>query len=342
MLVANREPFHSGAHDAPPPRGLAARLGRAMSAMQIIGTLLAIPVGIGSAVTMYRANFSSESTCQTLRNNIVAMLDKSVDATTRHMLVRRDVEAFESSCRNVDPDATAAFKALLAADKKAAAVTPAPPPTPVATAPVRRIETKPEVAVRKTDPLALPGPKETAVKEPVAKPSAAAAETAAVQRDASDVVWVDAVRRALGAPAPDAAPVAVKETVVTPQAPAAEMAKPVAVVPKPVATQPVVRETHPAVEAKAPAAETRPQAAEPKAPAVALAPTPETQAMAPALPPAEPLSIVPQPPAEEGHPVPPEAIPDAPPVEKADAVHPKSGLGALASRIPLVGWAFGK
>jgi hypothetical protein len=333
MLVANREPFHPGAHDAPPPRGLGARLGRAMSAVQIIGTLLAIPVGIGSAVTMYRANFSSESTCQTLRGNIVAMLDKSVDATTRHMLVRRDVEAFESSCRNVDPDATAAFKALLAADKKAAS---APPPAPVASAPVRRIETKPEVAVRKTDPLALPAPKETAVKEAAAKPSAAAAEAAAVQRDVSDVIWVDAVRRALGAPAPDAAPVAVKETAVTPQAPAAETAKPVAVAPTPVAAPLVVRETHPAIEAKTPAVE-------PKAPAVALAPPPaDTQAMAPALPPAAPLSIVPQPPAEDGHPVPPEAIPDTvPPVEKAEA-HPKSRIGAFASRIPLVGWAFDK
>jgi hypothetical protein len=332
MLVANREPFHSGAHDARPSRGLGARLGRAMGAVQIIGTLLAIPVGIGSAVTMYRANFSSESTCQTLRGNIVAMLDKSVDATTRHMLVRRDVEAFESSCRTVDPDATAA-----------ASATPPPPPAPVASAPVRRIETKPEVAVRKTEPLALPAPKETAVKEPTAKPSAAATEAAAVQRDVSDVIWVDAVRRALGAPAPDAAPVAVKETAVVPQQPAAEAAKPVAVAPMPVAAPPVMRETHPAVEAKTPAVEARPQAVEPKAPADALAPPPaETQAMAPALPPAAPLSIVPQPPAEDGHPVPPEAIPDTvPPVEKAE-VHTKSRLGAFASRIPLVGWAFDK
>jgi hypothetical protein len=320
MLVANREPFHTGAHDAPPSRGLVARFGRAMSAVQIIGTIMAIPVGIGSAVTMYRANFSSESTCQTLRSNIVAMLDKSVDATTRHMLVRRDVEAFESSCRTVDPDATAAFKALLAADKKAAAATPA---TPVASAPVRRIETKPDVAVRRTDPLALPAPKETAAKEPVAKPSAAATEVAAVQRDASDVVWVDAVRHALGAGAPELAPIAIKET--------------------PVAPPPVVRETHPAVEVKTPAVEARPQTIEPKAPAVALAlPPADAQAMAPPLPPAAPLSIVPQPLAEDSHPVPPEAIPDTvAPVEKVE-VHGKSRLGAIVSHIPLVGWAFDK
>ena len=119
MLVAKRDPFHPGAHDAsfriraPPrmPGSAAPRLARAMSALQIVGTLLAIPVGIGSAYSMYRANFSVEATCQSLRANIVVMLDKSVDASTRHMLVRRDVEAFEHSCGAVDPDATAAFKA---------------------------------------------------------------------------------------------------------------------------------------------------------------------------------------------------------------------------------------
>ena len=121
MLVARRDPFHSAAHErsfsgpgaVPHAGGAAPRLARAVSALQIVGALLAIPVGIGSAYSMYRANFSLEATCQSLRGNIVAMLDKSVDAGTRHILVRRDVEAFQQSCGTVDPDATAAFKALL-------------------------------------------------------------------------------------------------------------------------------------------------------------------------------------------------------------------------------------
>ena len=88
-----------------------------MTVLQMVGALLAVPVGIGSAYSMYQANFSPEATCKSLRVNIVRMLDKNVDAGTRHMLVRRDVEAFEHTCGTVDPDATAAFKALLAAEK---------------------------------------------------------------------------------------------------------------------------------------------------------------------------------------------------------------------------------
>ena len=123
MLVARRDPFHPGAQDNPhsnfdigPRPARAPRLVRTMSALQMFGTLLAIPLGIGSAYTMYRANFSPETTCQSLRASIVSMLDKNVDAHTRHMLARRDVEAFEKTCASVDPDATAAFKALLSAD----------------------------------------------------------------------------------------------------------------------------------------------------------------------------------------------------------------------------------
>ena len=104
------------------PGAAAPKLARMLSTLQIAGTLLAVPVGLGSAYSMYRANFSAEATCQSLRANIVAMLDRSVDANARHMLVRRDVETFERSCGAVDPDATAAFKTLLAADKKS------PPP----------------------------------------------------------------------------------------------------------------------------------------------------------------------------------------------------------------------
>lgn len=173
-----------------------------MSALQIVGTLLAIPVGIGSGYSMYRANFSVEATCQSLRGNIVAMLDKSVDAGTWHILVRRDVEAFQQSCGTVDPDATAAFKALLAADKTAA---------PVATVSMPPAEPQPQTVMRKAEPA-------PAVK---AKPPAArvpAVLAAPTQHDAavSDAAWVAAVRNALvtheRAAEPAATPAAVAPT----------------------------------------------------------------------------------------------------------------------------------
>lgn len=310
MLVASRDPSHPVAHDVSTSQGIASRFGRAMGAVQIIGTLLAIPVGIGSAITMYRANFSVETTCQSLRGNIVAMLDKSVDATARHMLVRRDVETFESMCRTVDPDATAAFKALLAADRSGA------PAAPVAPAAARRIEQKPETVTRKSEPRL-----DTVTKAAPVKSSVAASEAASAQRDASDVIWVDAVRRALATPATDAPPVDVKVTAAKPLLPT-EVAKPAPVTQLPPALASVSRDVRPADEARPPA--------------VTIAPLPVA---APALPPAAPLSIVPVQPAEDGHPVPPESIPDTVPVAKAES-HAPSRLGALAARIPLVGWAF--
>ena len=154
MLVAKRDPFHPGAHDnshsafdlgARPAR--APRLARTMSVLQMVGTLLAVPLGIGSAYTMYRANFSAESTCQSLRVSIVAMLDKNVDAHTRHLLARHDVETFEKSCASVDPDATAAFKALLAADAM-----PKPARTEAKPAEVKPPEEKPKEVARKAEP----------------------------------------------------------------------------------------------------------------------------------------------------------------------------------------------
>ncbi len=105
MLVARRDPpFHAGAHDSAPPLPGAyphlrpPRLTRIVTMMQMLGSLLAVPVGLASAYSIYRANFSPETTCQSLRANIVSMLDKSVDAGTRRMLVRRDVETFEQNC----------------------------------------------------------------------------------------------------------------------------------------------------------------------------------------------------------------------------------------------------
>ena len=100
MLVARRDPFHPGAHDAPYAHDAAGggtpRLVRTVGMLQVIGSLLAIPVGLGSAYSIYRANFSVETTCQSLRADIISMIDKRVDAGTRRILVaprRREVRA---------------------------------------------------------------------------------------------------------------------------------------------------------------------------------------------------------------------------------------------------------
>ncbi len=169
-----------------------------LTVLQLFGALVAIPVGIGSVYSTYQSTFSPEATCKSLRVNIVRMLDKNVDAGTRRMLVRRDVEAFERTCGAFDPDATAAFKTLLAADK-----------APAATMAVSRADSHTVVQQPQTVVRTEPAPK---AKQTIARAPGVA--TAPVQNDApvSDTAWLAAVRGALVNHERDAASAAVPAT----------------------------------------------------------------------------------------------------------------------------------
>ena len=226
MLVARRDPpFHVDADNALPrheggyPAAKASGIARFVTAMQLVGSLLAVPIGIASGYSFYRANFSPETICQNLRGSIVVMLDKSVDAPTRRILVRRDVEEFEKTCGAVDPDATAAFKTLLASGKPA---TPATTPTSIEPDSLRA-DARPREAVRKAEPRP-----QVAVKQPATAPAPATTEP--VRRDAavSDAQWLDAVRQALVThkPEPRSVDAAKSHTLVPVVQPAQEMAVP--------------------------------------------------------------------------------------------------------------------
>ncbi len=310
MLVARREPpFHADPHNSGPvnpsiyPAAKASRLARFVTAIQLVGSLLAVPIGIASAYSFYRANFSPETTCQNLRSGIVAMLDKSVDAATRRILVRRDVEAFEKTCGTVDPDATAAFKTLLNDEKasRAAAVATAP------TAPkVQHLETSPKETIRKVEPRP-----QTVAKQPAA--SAATVEAEPLHRDptVSDAQWLDAVRQALvthkqeiHGPEPTKAPTAT-ESAPKPMPHEAALPTPAAAPSAPVVTP--VAPVAPALPAP-----------------ISIAPPPPSQQV------------------DADHPVPPGVIPDSvPPPEKADAAKPDehghSRVRKWISEIPLLG-----
>jgi hypothetical protein len=211
MLVATRDPLPKpGPHDrapAPPaPPHAASRLGRFMLVLQLTGSMLAIPVGLASGYSIYRANFSPETACRTLRANIVAMIDKQIDASTRRMLVRHDVETFERTCGAFDRDAEAAFKTLLTADGAAA---PAPASakrvemSAKAGAKAERTKVEQSREVRKSELRAAvpPEPLRDTPKERIkegGKETARTAAAAPVQPDAmSDARWLEAVRGAL-------------------------------------------------------------------------------------------------------------------------------------------------
>jgi hypothetical protein len=346
MLVARRDPpFHVDAKDAaplnphvyPPPR--ASRTARVLTAMQLIGSLLAVPIGIASAYSFYRANFAPETTCQNLRSGIISLLDKSMDASTRRMLVRRDVEEFEKNCGAVDPDATAAFKSLLAAEKTVApAVAPAP------TAPkVQRTETAPpKEAVRKPEPRPQVTAKPPATNSPTVNPAPVAAPVAAApavsepaKRDpaVSDTQWLDAVRQALVTrkpepPTPAPKPSDPRPTEVKPQAIPAPAVRPV---PQETALPPSAARPAPQETALPPARLVPPAG-------VPAAASPTT---APALPP--PIAVAPPTvrQVDTDHPVPPEAIPDpVPPAKVDDSKSEEQGRSRASkwiSNIPLLG-----
>ena len=362
MLVASRDPFHSGAHETPPSPGTGNRLTRTMGALQILGTILAIPVGLGSAYTMYTSNFTAEASCKALRANIIQILDKSVDASARHMLVRRDVVAFEQSCGSVDPDAAAAFKTLLAVEKT---------PASAAAAPVRRIETSAKAAEkpveRKIEAKAEPkvDVKVEAKAEPKVevKPEAkqpavkAVAAIAPAQRDpaTSDAAWLEAVRGALVNPAPAAdavEPKAAEAKSTEPKLVEPKLAEPKPVEAKSVEAKPVEAKPVEAksVEAKATISAPLLRQAVREAPPMNLenVRVPPLATVAAPLPPAAEVASAPAPQdqtvraettqAGDSHPVPPGAIPEAPPTDITPPEE-RSRIGALISHIPFVGRA---
>jgi hypothetical protein len=147
-----------------PPRTIGARF---TSSVQLLGSLVGIPLALIGGYSTYHATFSPEGKCQALRANIVSMLDKKTDATTLRLLVQRDVVTFERDCAEVDADAAAAFKNLLAADKPAVAHRVMPP------AKVEKVEAvmaQPPAKVEKVE-------KREPVKREIVKREAPAKET---------------------------------------------------------------------------------------------------------------------------------------------------------------------
>jgi hypothetical protein len=324
MLVAKRDPPFDGAVHEHLSAHSARRSGRMLHGLQLIGSFLAIPVGLASAYSIYHTNFTIEARCETLRSNIVSMLDKNADPAALRMLVRRDVAAFENGCASVDPDAVAAFRKLLTggaiaspSPKAALQAVAQPQPAPES---IRQQAAKPVPEKKPAKAEAKPAQAETAKpqrRETEARPVRRDIETKPVVRDAvreqpdSDAAWLEAVRSALvHAPA---APAADNESDTRQPAPP----------PKPLG------------QLRAPAA-----AAAAAAPA---APAPAPAAAAPMLAPAMSVVAKPAPATEINHPVPPASIPDSAPqmtasvpAERPDKPE-RSRIKALIADIPLLG-----
>src|SRR2546421_3912571 len=99
--------------------------------LQMTGAALAIPAAAAGTFAAYQSYFSSDVTCQKLRNNIVAIMERHVAPDTKRSLLKKDVTEFDKLCGEGDPDARAIFQAAMsehpAEAAHAAAASPVPP-----------------------------------------------------------------------------------------------------------------------------------------------------------------------------------------------------------------------
>ncbi len=82
--------------------------------LQMTGAALAIPAAAAGTFAAYQSYFSAEATCQKLRNNVVAIMERNVAPETKRSLLKKDVTEFDKLCGEGDPDARAIFQAAMA------------------------------------------------------------------------------------------------------------------------------------------------------------------------------------------------------------------------------------
>jgi hypothetical protein len=108
---------------------------------QLAGAALGVPAAAVGTIAAYQSYFSSDETCQKLRSNILATMERSVTPETKRSLLKKDVTDFDRLCGAGDPDARALFHAALedpvhlAATDAAPAASAAAPAAPAAAPP---------------------------------------------------------------------------------------------------------------------------------------------------------------------------------------------------------------
>jgi hypothetical protein len=127
--------------------------------LQLAGAALGIPAAAAGSYTAYQTFFSSEATCQKLRSNILATLERRIAAEAKHALLRKDVSEFDKSCGDADPDARVIFQAAMQdaapPGNRMPRAIPAPAATPAGVAAVGQPE--PAAAPVRDQPLTIFG-----------------------------------------------------------------------------------------------------------------------------------------------------------------------------------------
>jgi hypothetical protein len=82
--------------------------------LQITGAALGVPAAAVGTFAAYQSYFSPDVTCQKLRNDIIAIMERNIAPETKRSLLKKDVMEFDKLCGEGDPDARTIFQAAMA------------------------------------------------------------------------------------------------------------------------------------------------------------------------------------------------------------------------------------
>jgi hypothetical protein len=82
--------------------------------LQITGAALGVPAAAVGTFAAYQNYFSTDVTCQKLRNDIIGIMERNVAPETKRSLLKKEVVEFDKLCGEGDPDARTIFQAAMA------------------------------------------------------------------------------------------------------------------------------------------------------------------------------------------------------------------------------------
>jgi hypothetical protein len=82
--------------------------------LQIAGAALGVPAAAAGTFAAYQSYFSTDVSCQKLRNDIIGIMERNVAPETKRSLLKKDVTEFDKLCGEADPEARAIFEAAVA------------------------------------------------------------------------------------------------------------------------------------------------------------------------------------------------------------------------------------
>jgi hypothetical protein len=81
--------------------------------LQIAGAALGVPAAAAGTFAAYQSYFSTDVSCQKLRNDIIGIMERNVAPEIKRSLLKKEVAEFDKLCGEADPDARMIFQAAM-------------------------------------------------------------------------------------------------------------------------------------------------------------------------------------------------------------------------------------